>query len=90
MRLCDVTMAYNDRSGGIRRYIEEKRRFLREQTEHEHLLVVPGEKDAITRSGRLTLVQIESPLLPGQDAYRVFTRPDKISGCVVTIPPRCD
>ena len=78
MRLCDVTMAYNDRSGGIRRYIKEKRRFLREQTEHEHLLIVPGEKDRITSSGQLTIVQIESPFLPGQDAYRVFTRPDKI------------
>ena len=87
MRLCDVTMAYNDRSGGIRRYIEEKRRFLREQTEHEHLLVVPGEKDAITRSGRLTLVQIESPLLPGQDAYRVFTRPDKIQDALSQYRP---
>jgi len=87
MKLCDVTMAYNDRSGGIRRYIEEKRRYLREQTEHEHLLIVPGEKDGITRDGRLTLVQIESPLLPGQDAYRAFTRPDKIQDALSKYRP---
>ena len=87
MRLCDVTMAYNDRSGGIRRYIEEKRRFLREQTEHEHLLIIPGEMDRITRSGRQTMVVIESPLLPGQDAYRVFTRPDKIQDALAKYRP---
>ncbi|MGA9600180.1 MAG: glycosyltransferase [Methylocystis sp.] len=87
MRLCDLTMAYSDRSGGIRRYVEEKRRFLRERTEHEHLLIVPGEKDGITRSGRLTTVAIESPLLPGQDAYRVFTRPDKIQDALSQYRP---
>jgi alpha-1,6-mannosyltransferase len=87
MRLCDVTMAYNERSGGIRRYIEEKRRFLREHTGHEHLLIIPGAKDRITRSGPLTVVAIESPLLPGQDAYRVFTRPDKIQDALTKYRP---
>ncbi len=78
MKFCDVTMAYNAKSGGIKTYIEEKRRFLRENTDYEHLLVIPGSRDRVRRSGRTTTVTIKSPLLPGQDEYRIFVSPAKI------------
>ncbi|WP_299441970.1 glycosyltransferase [uncultured Rhodospira sp.] len=78
MKLCDITLAYNESSGGIRTYIDEKRRYLREHTEHDHLLIIPGDQDRTHRDGRLTTVQIESPLMPGQDTYRYFIRPHKI------------
>lgn len=78
MKLCDVTIAYNDRSGGIKTYIDEKRRFLRDHTDLEHLLIVPGPRDRIRRSGRATTVTIRAPLLPGQNAYRLFLTPAKI------------
>jgi alpha-1,6-mannosyltransferase len=72
MKLCDITMAYNAASGGIRTYIDEKRRFLRENTEHEHLLIIPGKRNRIRRSGRSTTVTLRGPLLPGQKNYRIF------------------
>jgi alpha-1,6-mannosyltransferase len=78
MRFCDITMAYNAKSGGIKTYINEKRRYLRENTDHEHLLIIPGARDRLRRSGRTTTVTIRSPLLPGQDEYRFFLTPAKI------------
>ena len=66
MKFCDITMAYNRASGGIKTYIDEKRRFLRENTEHEHLLIIPGARDRIRRSARSTTVTVRGPLLPGQ------------------------
>lgn len=72
MKFCDITMAYNNASGGIRTYIDEKRRFLRENTEHEHLLIIPGKRNRIRRSGRTTTVTLRGPLLPGQKNYRIF------------------
>ncbi len=72
MKFCDITMAYNGASGGIRTYIDEKRRFLRENTEHEHLLIIPGKRNRIRRSGRSTTVTLRGPLLPGQKNYRIF------------------
>jgi alpha-1,6-mannosyltransferase len=87
MRFCDLTMAYNVSSGGIRTYIDEKRRYFLEHTDHEHLLIVPGADDRIEREGRTTTIYIESPLLPNQDTYRYFRRPDKIRDLLVEHQP---
>jgi len=78
MKFCDVTMAYNAKSGGIKTYIDEKRRYLRDNTDYEHLLIIPGARDRVRRSGRTTTVTIKSPLLPGQSEYRFFLSPAKI------------
>jgi alpha-1,6-mannosyltransferase len=78
VKFCDITMAYNDKSGGIRTYIDEKRRFLLEHTNHEHLLIIPGERDDEIRDGRSTTVHIRGPLLPNQNDYRFFLSPKKI------------
>lgn len=87
MKFCDITMAYNATSGGIKTYIEEKRRFLRENTDYEHLLIIPGSRDRVRRSGRTTTVTIRSPLLPGQTAYRFFVAPTKIKQVLLDEAP---
>lgn len=78
MKFCDITIAYNSKSGGIKTYIEEKRRYLRENTDHEHLLIIPGKRDRVRRSGRTTTITVRGPLLPGQDEYRFFLSPAKV------------
>jgi alpha-1,6-mannosyltransferase len=75
MKFCDITIAYNDKSGGIRTYIDAKRRFLQEHTPHEHLLIAPGETNSVERDGRCTTVRIAGPLLPSQGDYRFFLSP---------------
>lgn len=87
MKFCDITMAYNARSGGIRTYIDEKRRFLREHTDHEHLLIVPGERTRVRRSDRSTTVTLRGPLLPGQSDYRVFLTPAAIRKALISEQP---
>lgn len=78
MKICDITMAYNAKSGGIKTYIDEKRRFLLENTDHEHLLIVPGARDRVRRTDRTTTITIRAPRLPGQDSYRFFLSPAKV------------
>lgn len=87
MIFCDITTAYSESSGGIRTYIDEKRRYLLDHTDDEHLLIVPGRKDREQRRGRSTTVHIGSPLLPTQDKYRLFLRPNRITSVLMKYRP---
>ncbi len=78
MKFCDITLSYTETSGGIRTYIDAKREYLNRHTDHEHVLIVPGETDEVIAEGRNTTHHIASPYLPGCKPYRVFWRPDKI------------
>jgi alpha-1,6-mannosyltransferase len=78
MRICDLTLAYTETSGGIRTYIDQKRRHIAEHSDHEHVLIVPGERDRASRDGRLTKIEIQSPMIPGCQPYRFFWQPAKV------------
>jgi len=86
MRVCDLTMAYNESSGGIRTYIDQKRLYLLEHTDHEHALIVPGEADAADRSGRVQTRWIKSPAT-GYGDYRLMWRPDAIAEALDAVQP---
>lgn len=78
MKICDMVQAYAAGSGGVKTYLHEKRRYLLAQTDCEHLLIVPGRADRVTRDGRATTVEIEGPLVRGAGAYRFIGRLDKL------------
>ena len=63
MRICDVTQFYSPVSGGVKRYISEKRRYVVEHTHDEHHLIIPGPDTRYEREGRLHLHTIRSPRL---------------------------
>jgi alpha-1,6-mannosyltransferase len=63
VKICDVTQFYSPVSGGVKRYISEKRRYILEQTRDEHHLIIPGPVTRYTREGRLHLHTIRSPRL---------------------------
>ena len=75
MRICDLTFAYTENSGGIRTYLEQKRRHILERTDHEHVLIIPAEETSVERQGRAVTYRLASPLLPGCEPYRFFCRP---------------
>jgi alpha-1,6-mannosyltransferase len=63
VKICDVTQFYSPVSGGVKRYISEKRRHVVERTLDEHHLIVPGPHNRYEREGRLHLHTIHSPRL---------------------------
>ena len=78
MIVCDLTHAYHEASGGIRTYIDAKRRYVLDHTDHTHALIIPGEKDRVTRTERCLTVEVEAPFIPGAEPYRWFSRPRRV------------
>ncbi len=90
MRYCDLTLAYSATSGGIRTYIDAKRKYLLNHTSHEHVLIIPAERDAKIVEGpdqRATTIRIASPIIPGCAPYRCFWRPDRIVEALERVQP---
>jgi glycosyltransferase involved in cell wall biosynthesis len=85
--VCDLTHAYHATSGGIRTYIDEKRRFLLERTEHTHVLIIPGAEDRIERAGRAITYRLASPYIPGAKPYRFFAHPGRLQDTLAAVRP---
>ncbi|HKK71703.1 MAG TPA: glycosyltransferase [Candidatus Krumholzibacteria bacterium] len=78
MKICDMVQAYARNSGGVKTYLDEKRRFVLDHTDHEHVLIVPGAVDRVVEEGRAVTYEITSPMVRGAGAYRFIGRVDKL------------
>lgn len=74
MTICDLTHAYTPTSGGIRTYVDAKRRYVLDHTPHTHVLIIPGEEDGVERGARWATYRVKSPGIPGAAPYRFFLR----------------
>jgi alpha-1,6-mannosyltransferase len=71
MKVCDLTQFYSPFSGGVKRYLEEKRKFA-EAAGHEHILIVPGPRSERRDHGRSRTYLIGSPLVSKTSRYRML------------------
>ena len=72
--ICDVTQSWSEVGGGVGTYLRHKRRHILDNTDHRHLLIVPGSADTVTDDGRAVTVTIRSPHVPGSPNYRLMLR----------------
>jgi alpha-1,6-mannosyltransferase len=73
MHILDATMLYAPHSGGVARYLREKRSWLARHTAIRHTLVVPGARDGVGPHGEIlvrTLALTRSPYRWPFDAPR--------------------
>ena len=72
----DVTQSWSEVGGGVGTYIRHKRRYILENTDYRHLIVVPGPRDHVEmeEGGRALTVFIASPKVPGSPNYRLLLR----------------
>ena len=78
MRVCDIADAYHATSGGIRTYVDQKIRFLSASAEHEHVLIIPADRDFHEQNGCLQVFGVASPRIPGCGDYRALLRERRI------------
>ncbi len=75
LKICDLTQFYSPVSGGVKRYVSEKVRHIRERTAgDEHVLIIPGERDELTETERARTYTIQSPLISRTSRYRILLR----------------
>lgn len=87
MIVCDLTHAYHETSGGIRTYVDAKRQYVLEHTGHTHVLIVPGEADAVEHGDRWVTYRVKSPVIPFAAPYRFFVRPRRILDALTDARP---
>lgn len=83
----DVTQSWSEKGGGIRVYLNRKRRFIIERTEDRHLLVIPGAADSVEQEGRAITVTVRSPRVPGSPNYRLMLRNGAVHAALERFAP---
>lgn len=72
MKICDITMFYSSTGGGVRRYLEIKRRWLRENHPSvKHVLVVPGKESGCKDEPLGKVYRVKGLSLPFSPGYRL-------------------
>lgn len=75
MKICDLTQFYSPVSGGVRRYVEQKVKYLREhRPDCQHILVIPGETTGYTGDDLARVYTIASPLVSRTSRYRALLK----------------
>jgi alpha-1,6-mannosyltransferase len=72
VKLCDLTQFYSPLSGGVKRYVHEKIRYIQRSSADEHVLIIPGPKTELIEAERSRIYSIRSPLLSRTSRYRVL------------------
>jgi alpha-1,6-mannosyltransferase len=73
VKISTVTQSYAPTGGGVRTFIHAQRDWC---SAHgiEHVLVVPGAEDGVSRDGVLTTHTVRSPFVAGSNVYRLLLR----------------
>jgi alpha-1,6-mannosyltransferase len=73
LKICDITQFYSPLSGGVKRYVHEKILYINDvANEHQHVLIIPGEKTELIENKRSRIYSIHSPLLSRTSRYRIL------------------
>jgi alpha-1,6-mannosyltransferase len=74
VKLCALTQSYADTGGGVRTMLHAERDLFRGMPDAQHVLIVPGAADTVSRDGNLTTYTVRSPFVPGSRVYRLLLR----------------
>ncbi|SNR82256.1 glycosyltransferase [Desulfurobacterium atlanticum] len=75
MKLFDITHFYACESGGVKTYLDKKHQYLLENSDTEHVMLLPSDKDKVENGKKYF---IKSPLIPFWKPYRLLIEKRKI------------
>ena len=74
LRVLDVTEWFGDTTGGVRRYLLEKARYVTRHPGLSQILVAPGPSSSVSEDGASRWYRLRGPVIPSQAPYRVLYR----------------
>jgi alpha-1,6-mannosyltransferase len=74
MHIADLTLFFAPHSGGVKRYLLAKHRYISQQSGVRHSLIVPGARDTEVADG---VFEMKSPRVPYGGGYRVPLFPQR-------------
>ncbi len=88
MKICDIVQAFSPKSGGVKRYIVNKMRYLAKRPEHKYSLIIPSARSSVTQEGETRIHEIRSPQIPGISIdYRILLDREEILAAVLNDRP---
>jgi alpha-1,6-mannosyltransferase len=78
----DVTEWYGETSGGIRTYLDAKGRYVSARTALRHVIIVPGEQDAVADGDGVRQYRLRGPRIPRHRPYRFLLATDTLARIV--------
>lgn len=87
MKILDIVQFYSPLSGGVKRYIHGKMRFLAERSGHEHAVIVPSDRFAVSAVWKSRIYELRCLPLPGSRSYRMLVSERHIATVVAEERP---
>jgi alpha-1,6-mannosyltransferase len=72
VKICDITQFYSPLSGGVRRYVEARQRYINTLNRHHQILIVPDARSERSCYGRSIVYRIQSPRIDRSCNYRAI------------------
>jgi alpha-1,6-mannosyltransferase len=72
VKVCDIVQFYSPLSGGVKRYIRDKMRFLASLPDIEHAVIIPSHRRGVQTEYRTRVYELESMRLIGSQSYRML------------------
>jgi alpha-1,6-mannosyltransferase len=82
VRLLDVTEFYSPWGGGVRTYLTEKARWVARQSDFEHAIVLPGDRDRVEVWQRSRVYFVRGPAVPASPGYHFLIARNKLAEIV--------
>ncbi|MGC9328046.1 MAG: glycosyltransferase, partial [Candidatus Hinthialibacter sp.] len=78
MKFCDVVQFYSPLGGGVRRYLDDKIRYLARKPDISHTVIVPSHRNAVDFTLSSKMIEIKSMRLVGSLSYRMLLSRSRI------------
>ncbi|HEX6643841.1 MAG TPA: glycosyltransferase [Gemmatimonadales bacterium] len=83
----DITEYFGETSGGVRTYLREKSAYVERHPALAQVVVVPGARDAVSVTGRISRHEVGVPYIPGQRPYRAMIAPGRVRAALERARP---